>query len=84
MPAAAAPAGWPALIAVLTERHFSPFKTYVDRAHRTVVVLNPKVGTKTFRQALVDGLREVRGQADPSAGRYRLFSNARRFPFAPV
>jgi chondroitin 4-sulfotransferase 13 len=84
MPAAAAPAGWPALIAVLTERHFSPFKTYVDRAQRTVVVLNPKVGTKTFRQALVDGLREVRGQADPSAGRYRLFRNARRFPFAPL
>src|SRR5690606_25451331 len=70
--------------AMLGERHFSPFKTYVDRAHHTVVVLNPKVGTKTFRQALVDSLREVRGLSDPSAGRYRLFRNARRFAFAPL
>ena len=75
--------GWPGFLGTLGEKHFSPFKTYVDRAHHTVVVLNPKVGTKTFRQALTDGLREVRGLTDPSAGRYRLFRNARRFPFAP-
>jgi chondroitin 4-sulfotransferase 13 len=78
------PGGWPAFFGMLRERHFSPFKTYVDRERRTVVVLNPKVGTKTFRQALVEGLREVRGLTDPSAGRYRLFRNARRFPFAPL
>lgn len=76
--------GWRGFAAMLGERHFSPFKTYVDRAHRTVVVLNPKVGTKTFRQALVDSLREVRGLSDPSAGRYPLFRNARRFAFAPL
>lgn len=69
---------------MLGEKHFSPFKTYVNRAHRTVVVLNPKVGTKTFRQALTDGMREVQGIADPSEGRYRLFRNARTFPFAPL
>ncbi len=82
-PADAAP-GWRGFVSMLGETHFSPFKTYVDRAHRTVVVLNPKVGTKTFRQALTDGLREVRGYTDPSEGRYRLFRNARRFPFAPL
>jgi chondroitin 4-sulfotransferase 13 len=76
--------GWRGFFSMLGEKHFSPFKTYVDRAHRTVVVLNPKVGTKTFRQALTDGLREVRGLDDPSGGRYRLFRNARRFPFAPL
>src|SRR6187551_388641 len=75
--------GWRGFFSMLGEPHFSPFKTYVNRAHRTVVILNPKVGTKTFRQALVDGLREVHGLTDPSAGRYRLFRNARRFPFAP-
>lgn len=74
--------GWPGFIATLGEKHFSPFKTYVNRARRTVVVLNPKVGTKTFRQALTDSLREVHGFDDPSQGRYRLFRNARRFPFA--
>jgi len=74
--------GWRGFLSMLGERHFSPFKTYVNRARRTVVILNPKVGTKTFRQALVDGLREVHGITDPSEGRYRLFRNARRFPFA--
>lgn len=76
--------GWRGFVSMLGEKHFSPFKTYVDRAHRTVVVLNPKVGTKTFRQALSDSLREVRGFADPSEGRYAMFRNARRFPFAPL
>lgn len=83
-PDAELPGGWPAFFGMLGERHFSPFKTYVNRQRRTVVVLNPKVGTKTFRQALVEGLREAQGLADPSAGRYRLFRNARRFPFAPI
>jgi hypothetical protein len=77
-------AGWPAFFGMLGERHFSPFKTYVNRACRTVVVLNPKVGTKSFRQALIDGMREIQGIIDPSGGRYRLFRNARRFPFAPL
>jgi chondroitin 4-sulfotransferase 13 len=76
--------GWPGFFAMLGERHFSPFKTYVNRAHRTVVILNPKVGTKSFRQALIDGMREIQGIDDPSQGRYRLFPNARRFPFAPL
>jgi chondroitin 4-sulfotransferase 13 len=76
--------GWPGFFGMLGERHFSPFKTYVNRAHRTVVILNPKVGTKSFRQALIDGMREIQGVDDPSQGRYHLFPNARRFPFAPL
>jgi hypothetical protein len=76
--------GWPGFFGMLGEKHFSPFKTYVNRARRTVVILNPKVGTKTFRQALTVCLRDVQGHADPSDGRYRLFRNARTFPFAPV
>lgn len=76
--------GWPGFWRILRRRHFSPFKTYVNRERRTVVVLNPKVGTKSFRQALTDGMREIRGIADPSEGRYRLFPKAREFQFAPI
>jgi hypothetical protein len=76
--------GWPGFFRVLFRRHFSPFKTYVNRDRRTVVVLNPKVGTKSFRQALTDGMREIFGITDPSQGRYRLFRKARQFQFAPV
>jgi hypothetical protein len=76
--------GWPGFFRILRRRHFSPFKTYVNRRHRTVVVLNPKVGTKSFRQALTDGMREVFGIVDPSEGRYRLFKKAREFQFAPI
>lgn len=76
--------GWQGFFTVLGRKHFSPFKTYVNRAHRTVVVLNPKVGTKSFRQALTDGMREVHGITDPSEGRYRLFRKAREFQFAPL
>ena len=68
--------GWGGFFHVLGLKHFSPFKTYVNRKHRTVVVLNPKVGTKSFRQALTDGMREVYGIKDPSEGRYRLLKKA--------
>ena len=76
--------GWPGFWRILRRRHFSPFKTYVNRDRRTVVVLNPKVGTKSFRQALTDGMRLIHGITDPSGGRYRLFKKAREFQFAPV
>jgi hypothetical protein len=75
---------WGRVWRLLRRKHFSPFKTYVNRAHRTVVVLNPKVGTKSFRQALTDGMREILGVTDPSEGRYRLFKKAREFQFAPM
>ncbi|MEO8306717.1 MAG: sulfotransferase family 2 domain-containing protein [Pseudomonadota bacterium] len=76
--------GWGAFFAMLARKHFSPFKTYVNRAHHTVVILNPKVGTKSFRQALTEGMREVFGSTDPSDGRYRLIKKAREFQFAPI
>ncbi|MET0281843.1 MAG: sulfotransferase family 2 domain-containing protein [Steroidobacteraceae bacterium] len=84
IPHSAAAPGWPGFWRVLRQRHFSPFKTYVNRARRTVVVLNPKVGTKSFRQALTAGMRELHGVTDPSEGRYRLFKKAREFQFAPL
>ncbi len=74
--------GWSGFWRVLRCKHFSPFKTYVDRERRTVVILNPKVGTKSFRQALTDGMREIRGIADPSEGRYPYFRKAREFQIA--
>ncbi|MGC9320389.1 MAG: sulfotransferase family 2 domain-containing protein, partial [Armatimonadota bacterium] len=72
------------LVRTVSHPHFSPYRCYVDRECRTVVVLNPKVGTTTFRHVICHGLREVRGYADPSQGRYRPFHRARDFAFAPV
>jgi hypothetical protein len=69
---------------VATQFHFSPFKVYVNRPQRTVVILNPKVGTQSFRYILNRGLREQFGWKDASNGRYRLFKNAREFSFAPL
>jgi hypothetical protein len=76
--------GWRGFFTILGRRHFSPFKTYINREKRTVVVLNPKVGTKSFRQALTQGMRAICGVTDPSEGRYRLFKKAREFQFAPI
>jgi hypothetical protein len=76
--------GWRGFWRILRRKHFSPFKTYVNRDRRTVVILNPKVGTKSFRQALTAGMRAVFGVTDPSRGRYRLFKKAREFQFAPL
>jgi hypothetical protein len=56
----------------------------VDREYRTVVMLNPKVGTKTLRDGLARGVCRFRGWSDASQGRYGLLSNARNFPCAPV
>jgi Sulfotransferase family len=56
----------------------------VNRAHRTVVILNPKVGTKSFRHALTDGMRQVSGNTDPSQGRYWYLKKAREFQFARI
>ncbi|MGH8204483.1 MAG: sulfotransferase family 2 domain-containing protein [Steroidobacteraceae bacterium] len=67
---------------ILKQPHFSPFKLFVDREHRTVVVLNPKVGTRTLRDGLARGVCKFRGCSDASQGRYRLFSSARKFPCA--
>lgn len=76
--------GWRGFFAMIRRKHFSPFKCYVNRSHRTVVILNPKVGTKSFRQALTDGMREVNGVTDPSNGRYWFLKKAREFQFAPI
>jgi len=66
----------------MRNRHFSLFKTFVDRDRRTALLLNPKVLTNFSRAMLVDGYREFHGRADPSEGRYRLWGNARNFPLA--
>ena len=69
---------------ILALPHFSPFKLFVEREHRTVVMLNPKVGSKTLRDGLARGVCKFRGWSDPSQGRYRLWSNARKFPCASL
>ena len=69
---------------ILTRPHFSPFKLFVDRENRTVVMLNPKVGTWTLRDGLARGVCKFRGWSDASQGRFRLLSNARIFPSASL
>jgi len=64
--------------------HFSPTRLFLDRDSRTAVVLNPKVGSTFLRDALASGVRAHRGWSDPSQGRYRLLSMARKFPMAGV
>lgn len=66
----------------MTNRHFSLFKTFVDREHKVALLLNPKVLTTFTRRFLCDGLAEFHDKPDPSEGRYRLVKNARRFPMA--
>jgi hypothetical protein len=49
-----------------------------------VLVLNHKVGTTFFREALSEGLKIHYGLADPSEGRYWPFEMPREFPMAKV
>lgn len=68
---------------IITHRHFSPFKMFIAREHRTVVVLNPKVGSTSFRHVLQRAYREILGRKHMSNSCYRLFKKARDFPFSP-
>jgi len=64
--------------------HFSQNRMYVNRRVGLVLVLNPKVGTTFFRDALTEGLKTHCGLDDHSEGRYRLFEMPRRFPVARI
>ena len=65
-----------AALGLINRHHFSPFKFYINREKRLVIVLNPKVGTKSIRHALTRGFQEFFGMEDPSNGRYRLLKKA--------
>ncbi|NUB46406.1 sulfotransferase family 2 domain-containing protein [Fertoebacter nigrum] len=69
---------------LIPNRHFSPFKLFLDKPTRTAVMLNPKVLTTFTRHFLTDGFAQHHGRTDPSEGRYRLLSVPRRFPVAPL
>jgi len=64
--------------------HFSQNRMYVNRRLGLVLVLNPKVGTTFFREALTEGLKEHYGLADPSEGRYWPLEMTREFPMAKI
>lgn len=68
----------------LFHQHFKPDKMYVDRARQTVVVLNPKVGSTSFRHMLMVAIRDVQGRDHLSDGRYRYIPKAREFPIARI
>jgi hypothetical protein len=68
------------LFPIIFRRHFSPFKIYIRRDLRMVVVLSPKVATTTFRKVLLDALR-VTG-TKPQLGRVWPFDYRRRHLFS--
>jgi len=70
--------------AIITHHHFSPYKVLVARQQRTVVILNPKVGTTSFRYLITRAYQEVLGHRDPSDNHYKPIKKARQFPFAPL
>jgi hypothetical protein len=70
------------MLNIFTRRHFSPYKVLVNRQCRTVVILNPKVGTTSFRNLAARAYVEVLGYKDASNGQYKLIKKARYFPFA--
>lgn len=78
------PGGARAALHILTRRHFSPFKVFIAREKRIVVMLNPKVGTTTFRHIIGRAYLEALGREDVSQGRYRVWNKARHFPLAPL
>ena len=76
--------GFRGALTLMLRPHFSPFRIFIARQQRTVVVLNPKVGTTSFRYVVGRAYREVFGRKDLSNGRYKLFPKARQFPFPPL
>ena len=69
---------------IFGRHHFSPYKVLINRERRTVVILNPKVGTTSFRNLAARAYVEVLGHGDASDGRYKFIKKARYFPFASV
>ncbi len=69
------------LLQLLFRRHFSPYRAYLRRDLRMVVVLNPKVATTTFRKVLLDALQVT--QTRPQLGRIWPFDYSRRHLFSP-
>lgn len=74
----------PQVLKIFNRQHFSPYKVLVNRQCRTVIILNPKVGTTSFRNLAARAYVEVLGAKDPSEGRYQFLKKARSFPFAKI
>ncbi len=68
-------------IGIVFRQHFSPLKTYIRRDLGLAVVLNPKVGSTTFRQILFRSLRHLKHE--PLLGRYWPLKMTRRYFVAP-
>jgi len=67
---------------LLANKHFSPYKVYISRANKLVVCLNPKVGSTTFREVLLEGLQHI--GARPFRSRLWPMNITRRYSVAPL
>lgn len=67
---------------IIRRPHFSPYKVYLRRDLQLVVCLNPKVGSTSFRNTLVDGL-QTNGET-PMLGPLWPISKTRRYTTAPL
>jgi hypothetical protein len=72
---------WMGALPIVSRPHFSPFKLYIRRDLELAVFLNPKVGTTTFRQILVEGLQAA--GAAPGLSRLWPLRDSRRYLSAP-
>ncbi|MDH3717529.1 MAG: hypothetical protein OES79_05350, partial [Planctomycetota bacterium] len=67
---------------IVSRPHFSPYKLYIRRDLELAVFLNPKVGTTTFRQILLEGLQT--SGAAPRLSRLWPIRDSRRHLSAPL
>lgn len=63
-------------------RHLRPHKVYLRRDVGMALFYNPKVGTKTFRSILHEGLQHI--GAKPRVPFYYPINRQRRYVFAPI
>ena len=67
---------WGAL-PIITRPHFSPFKLYICREAGLAVFLNPKVGTQSFKEIMLDCL--IASGAPPRLSRLWPLQRRRRY-----
>jgi hypothetical protein len=77
----AATKSWTRALALMSRKHFSPYKAYVRRELKLGVCLNPKVGTTTFRKVLVEGM-QIAGMK-PILSRLWPLNLTRRYTTSP-
>ncbi|MCP3674222.1 MAG: sulfotransferase family protein [Gammaproteobacteria bacterium] len=67
---------------ILRSSHITPYKAYVNRQHRFVVCLNPKVGSTAFRKAFVEAMHLL--NKPPFRSKLWPMTHTRRYTTSPL